>query len=74
MPDSLDRVKDQLRQAFLGKAGIHGFGISRANRAIRVYVATSPDAAVLDQLRQAAAPYDVLVVKEDRPQVTRRPG
>jgi hypothetical protein len=73
MPQSLEEVKDRLRQAYLGKGGIHGLGVSRAKQAIRVYV--SPQAVpeqpdVLDQLRESARPFPIIVVREDRPQIT----
>lgn len=71
MGQSLEEVKDQLRRSFLGKGGIHGVGVSRAEHAIRVYV--SPDAigqpVVLDQVREAAKPYPVIVVTEGRAQI-----
>jgi hypothetical protein len=71
MPESLEDVKNRLRQSFLGKAGIHGVGVSRAKRAIQVYM--SPNAGtdqtnVLEQLRKSASPFPVIVIQEDRPQ------
>lgn len=67
MSQSLDEVKNQLRESFLGKAGIHGVGVKRADGAIRIYL--SPDAAgqldVLDQMREAAKPYPLVIVVED---------
>ncbi len=73
MPESIEEVKDRLRHSFLGKAGIHGVGLSRARQAIRVYVspdATSSQANLLEQLREAAQPFVVDVIHEDRPRVT----
>lgn len=71
MGQSLEEVKNRLRQSFLGKGGIHGVGVNRAERAIRIYM--SPQAAgqpdVLDQVREAAKPFPVFVVTEDRPQI-----
>jgi hypothetical protein len=72
MPDSIDEVKDRLRRSYLGKGGIHGVGVSRAEQAIRVYVthgeADQPD--VLALMRESASPFPVIVVREDRPQIT----
>jgi len=70
MSETLDTVKDRLRISFLGKGGIHGMGISRAKSAIRVYLA--PNAGreqqdLLDQIREEAKPFAVIVVHEDRP-------
>jgi hypothetical protein len=73
MPESLEAVKDRLRQSFLGKAGIHGIGLNRAEQAIRVYIssdAESDQADMLEQVRQAAGPFRVIVVKEERPHIT----
>ena len=73
MPDSIDEVKDRLRRTYLGKAGIHGVGVSRAEHAIRVYVSPQPDAEqsdVLALVRESARPFPVILVREDRPQIT----
>jgi hypothetical protein len=72
MPPTLEDVKDRLRQAYLGKGGIHAVGVSRAKQAIRVYM--SPEAAgqprLLDQLREAAKPFQIIVIREARPRIT----
>lgn len=73
MAQSLEKVKNLLRKSYLGKAGIHAVGVSRAKQAIRVYV--SPQAVpeqpdVLDQLRESAKPFPIIVVQEDRPKIT----
>lgn len=69
---SLEQVKSQVRRSFLGKGGIHGVGVSRAEGAIRLYVTRGvgeePD--LLEQVREAARPYPVLVITEDRPEVS----
>ena len=73
MPESIEAVKNRLRQSFLGKAGIHGVGLSRAEQAIRVYVSStahSDQADFLEQLRRSAAPFRVIVVNEERPRIT----
>jgi hypothetical protein len=73
MPESIEAVKDRLRQSFLGKAGIHGVGLRRAEQAIRVYVssnAESNQADLLEQLRKSAVPFPVIVVKEEPPRIT----
>jgi hypothetical protein len=73
MPESLEEVKNRLRQSYLGRGGVHAVGVSRAEQAIRVYV--SPEAApeqpeVLAQLRESARPFAVIVVREDRARIT----
>jgi hypothetical protein len=77
MPEPIERVKDCLRQSFLGRAGIHGLGVSRAEQAIRVYV--GPDAPrdfdeVLEELRASAQPFPVKIVREDRPRMANGPA
>ena len=73
MPDSIDDIKDRLRRSYLGKGGIHGVGVSRAKQAIRVYVSPQAEADqsdVLALMRESASPFPVIVVREDRPQIT----
>ena len=72
MPNSIDEVKDRLRSSYLGKAGIHGVGVSRAEHAIRVYVSPQHDVEqsdILALMRECASPFPVIVVREDRPQI-----
>jgi hypothetical protein len=72
--DLLGETKDRLRQHFLGRGGIHGLGLSRAKRAIRVYISPASQAsdrqAVLDELKKEAAPFAVVVVEEEKPHLT----
>jgi hypothetical protein len=73
MSQSLEKVKDRLRRSYLGKGGVHAVGLSRARQAIRVYVSSEapPEQSdVLDQLRESAKPFPVIVVLEDRPRLT----
>ncbi len=73
MPESIEAVKNRLRQVYLGKAGIHGVGLSRVDQAIRVYVSCkteSPEEDLLEQLRRFASPFRVIVVKEMQPHIT----
>lgn len=70
MSRSLEEVKDRLRELFVGKAGIHGVGISQASKAIRVYIdrdAGTDLETMLEQMRESAAPFPMIVVQEDRP-------
>jgi hypothetical protein len=66
---SLDEAKGQIASKFLGKAGIHSIGISRAENAIRVYLdATDKETlkAVWPEIEQEAAPYKVIAIQSDR--------
>jgi hypothetical protein len=63
----LQAVKDRLREAYLGKGGVHGLGVKPSQDAIQVYVGTNPapdEAVVLDELRRVAAPHGVIVRRE----------
>jgi hypothetical protein len=73
MPESLEEVKERLRKGFLGKGGIHGVGISQQQRAIRVYVHPhegTEQVRMLDQIRQAAHPFPIVVSEEERPRLS----
>ncbi len=70
MGKSLDELKEQLSNKYLGKAGIHGIGISRLHDAIRVYL--QPEAGdeqenILKEIEKEVAPFKVLPVKSNRP-------
>jgi hypothetical protein len=70
MPESIQELKNRLRQTYLGKAGIHGVGINRVGQVIRVYVGDhgQPDEEeVLEQLRRSAEPFPVQVIREEPP-------
>jgi hypothetical protein len=67
---SLEAAKERLSREYLGRAGIHGIGLSKRQNAIRVHLAPGGDpereAALVEALKRDAAPYAVLVVTEDR--------
>ena len=68
----LEATRAQLQQGYLGKAGIHGIGLSRARGAVRLYVdadAPPEQAAIIEQARQDAAPFTLDVVVEQRPRI-----
>jgi hypothetical protein len=71
--DSLSDIKRKLSAKFLGKAGIHSFGISPVENAVRIYVDSELDDAfqhVLSEIEKEAAPYKVLVIQSDRSSIT----
>jgi hypothetical protein len=73
MAEPLEAVKVRLREQYLGKAGIHGIGVSHADGAIRVYLHETghPDRdTVLQRIREDAAPYNVRVIDEQAPSAT----
>jgi hypothetical protein len=70
---SLDEVKKHVSRKYLGRAGIHSVGISRAENALRVYVdAEAEDALkdVLSEIEKEAAPFKIVPIKSDRSSIT----
>lgn len=73
MSKSLDEVKKHVSRKYLGRAGIHSVGISRAENALRVYVdAEAEDALkdVLSEIEKEAAPFKIVPIKSDRSSIT----
>ena len=71
MADPLERAKNKVDRLFMGRAGIHSVGVRRSKNAVAVYM--TPGASrdrdkTLTELRQQAAPFDVIIV-EDQPAV-----
>ena len=72
MHETLDEVRKRLSRAYLGKANIHGIGLSRTKNCIRVYVqidGSEAQQAVLTELAQAATPFLVQIINEQPPQL-----
>lgn len=70
MDDALNDLKKRLRAEYLGKAGIHGFGLRRASDAVCVYLKedrSQEQAALLREIQQVAAPHQVVIVAEEMP-------
>jgi len=70
MGDQLGAVKEQLRAKYLGKAGIHAFGLSRRDNSVRVYVNDNgglEQEQVLEQIRRDAGDVKVAVISEQPP-------
>lgn len=68
MRETLEEAKAHVRKRFLGKHGIHAVGVSRSRQEIRVYLspeAGPAEASLVDRLREAAAPFAVVVVELD---------
>ncbi|HEU0146556.1 MAG TPA: hypothetical protein VFR21_06725 [Bradyrhizobium sp.] len=70
---NLESKKQRLSQKFLGKQGLHGLGLSRAENAVKVHLerAQSPEHmasqdALLEEIRREAAPYPLIVTFEDK--------
>jgi hypothetical protein len=72
MNDPLNEVRNEIARKYLGKAGIHGIGISRARGAIRIYMrpdASAEQQTVLAEVARDAAPFPVLIVASGPPQI-----
>ncbi|MBI3654257.1 MAG: hypothetical protein HY231_24785 [Acidobacteria bacterium] len=72
MAHTLDEVKIRLSRKYLGQFGVHGIGISRSQNAIKLYVDAADDleASKLKAIQADAAPYPIIIVKEERPTIT----
>lgn len=54
--------------SYLEEESVQAFGISRADNAIRVYVEAKPSTdleVLIDEIKQAAEPYDVIVINAE---------
>lgn len=73
MDKSLDEVKEDISQKYLGKSGIHGIGIRRKSNALYVYTDAEPSPkqkAVLEEIKKEVAPYSVITVEEERAKIS----
>ena len=73
MADSIEDVKQRLSRLYLGKAGVHGIGFSRAQNVLRLYVHPEPGAdreALLAAVTKEAGPYKIVLVEEERPSLS----
>jgi hypothetical protein len=71
---TLEEAKQRLSRKYLGKDGIHGIGLSRSQNAVRVHLIycrdpeqTARQGALLNEMKQDAAPYVVLLTFEEAP-------
>jgi hypothetical protein len=70
MSKSLDETKEFLADKYLGKAGIHSVGLSRAENAIRIYIEEdADDEHVMTEIEAEAAPYPVITIRTPRPTI-----
>jgi hypothetical protein len=65
-------LKDRLSERYLGVAGIHGIGLIRAGRVLRVYCNPGESAerrTVLERLKSEAQPLEVEVIAKPPPRI-----
>ena len=72
MTDSLDVIKSRVRERFIGREGVHGVGIRRAEQAICVYLdqdceETAALRGLISEIERDATPFRVIVVREQKP-------
>jgi len=70
MERTLDAAKAAVSARYVGRAGIHGIGIRRAQNALTVYLHAADldeQAEVLRQIESDAAPYRVMTIVEEQP-------
>lgn len=73
MSDRLTETKRRLSSLYLGREGIHGFGLRRSEGAVCVYLEARPGGeqqTLLNQIEREAAPFRLIVIPEERAQVT----
>jgi hypothetical protein len=64
----LETAKARVARDFIGRAGVHAVGLSRARRAVKIYVdGDAPELEeVLSSIRAAIDPIPVIVVHSER--------
>lgn len=74
---SLIEKKKEISEKYLGKAGVHGVGVSRQRGAIKLHVSRphserqrQEQDRMLEKLRREAAPYGVLTFDDNPAAIT----
>lgn len=73
MSKSLDEVKKHVSRKYLGKAGIHSVGVSRAENALRVYIDSEAEDVLthlLTEIEKEAAPFKIIPIRSDRSSIS----
>lgn len=71
--DELEAAKSRVSRKYLGKAGIHGVGLRRAQSAIAIYVEPGhgPELReLLPAIEREIEPHGLLVIEEGRASIT----
>ena len=73
MDDRLTETKRRLSARYLGREGIHAFGLRRSEGAVAVYVDLGSDSVeqerLLLEIEREAAPFPVRLLREGRPRI-----
>ncbi len=73
MIDSLATIKKLISSKYLGKEGIHGIGISRSKKAVRIYFeqnSSLQQKETLEKIKNDATPYEVLIIEGKKSTIT----
>lgn len=73
MSDRLEETKRRLAARYLGRAGIHGFGLRRSQEAITMYFEPCPGGEQEDLFREIgreAAPFRLIPLQEGQARIT----
>ena len=73
MSDPLMETKRRLSSRYLGREGIHGFGLRRSGGAVCVYLEPHSGAdqrALLEEIEREAAPFRLVIIREERARIT----
>ena len=73
MGKSLEQVKTDLSDEYLGKKGIHGIGYRLSKNAIVVYIEKTDSenrSELHEQLKNEAAPFQVILIEEEPPKIS----
>ncbi len=69
MSKSLDEVKENISQKYLGKFGIHAIAVHRKTNSLNIYIDAEPDESkknVLEEIEKEIAPFSLITIKEER--------
>ena len=70
MSTELDDAKRRVKSRVLGRPGVHAVGLRRLDDQVVVYATVgAANETILAAAREAAAPYEVVVVEGERPVV-----
>lgn len=73
MSDPLLETKRRLSVRYLGREGIHGFGVRQSEGAVCVYLEPregGEQEALLREIEREAAPVRLIAIREERPRAT----
>lgn len=73
MSDQLAETKRRLASRYLGRAGVHGFGLRQSEGAVCVYfepLAGKEQDDLLREIEREAAPFRLIAIPEERAKMT----